>query len=77
MPIQVWIIGGLLAVTLAGGAYLYIDHEARVSERNAAAARTWQESENARKQREGNDGSARRLDDDAALGCLRNPTGCR
>lgn len=77
MPIQAYIIGGLLAVTLIGGGIAYIDHEARVSERNAAAARAYQESENARKERETNDGAARRLDDDAALKCLRNPAGCR
>ena len=37
------------AVLLAGGAYLWIDHKARVDERNAAAARAYQESEKSRK----------------------------
>jgi hypothetical protein len=77
MPAPIWLYAALAAVAVAIGAYAYIDHEARVSERNAAAARTFQESENARKLRETNDGSARRLDDDAALRCLRNPAGCR
>ncbi len=66
-------IGG--AVALAG-AYFYIDHRARVDERNAAAAKQLEQIEQDRKDREKNDAKAGGLDDPAALKCLRSPTGC-
>ncbi len=76
-PIGRYVALGLAAVTLAGGLYFYIDHKARVDERNAIAAKAAEQREKDRKDREKNDEKARNLDDDAALKCLRNPTGCR
>jgi hypothetical protein len=76
MILPVWTYAAIGAVLLAVGAYFYIDHEARVNERNAAAARTHEESEKGRKLRETNDEAARSLDDQRALECLRKPTGC-
>jgi len=76
-PLGRYIALGLAAVLLAGGAYFYIDHKARVDERNAVTARTLEQQNKDRRDREKNDENARKLDDARALECLRNPSGCR
>ena len=76
-PLARYALAGLAAVLLVGGAYLYVDHKARVDERAALAAKAAAEAEKSRKLRETNDEKARSLDDDAALKCLRQPSGCR
>lgn len=75
-PIGRYVALGVAAVLLAGGAYFYIDHKARVDERNAAIARTLKETEDARRSREKVERIERDRTDDDATKCLRSPTGC-
>lgn len=67
----------LIAIAIAGGAYVWIVEHAKEQERNAIAAKAFRESENARKLREGNDADAHSNSDDDALRRLRDPTGHR
>lgn len=70
------ILAGVGIAALLGGAYFYIDHKARVDERNAAAGKTLQETEDARKTREGIENSERARTDRDATKCLQSITGC-
>ena len=65
------------AVLLLAGAYYWIYSKGTSDERRNNAVDVLNEREKSRKLREGNDADARRLDDDAALRCLRDPSGCR
>lgn len=75
-PLGRYIAIGVVAVVLAVGAYAWIHHQGVVDERNRAAIRAAEEERNARKERETQDERARNLDDERAIKCLRNPTGC-
>lgn len=70
------ILAGIGIVVLLGAAYFYVDHQARVDERNAATAKTLQETEDARKLREGINRTEHDRTDDAATKCLRSVAGC-
>jgi hypothetical protein len=66
-------LGLVVALGIFGGwAYLH----GRTDAKNAAAARTLEETEKGRKARETNDEDARTMDDKKALECLRRPAGC-
>ena len=69
-----------LALLGAAGAVLLlllVFHKGEQAGRADDAITTLQETEDGRKKREANDRTARSLDDDAALVCLRHPEGCR
>ena len=76
-PLARTALGGLAIALLLGGAYFWIHAKGASDERRNNAVDVLEERERSRKLREQNDADARRLDDDAALGCLRDPAGCR
>lgn len=74
--IELILIAAFALVVATGGAIAYFEHKGAAAERNAAAARTLEETEKGRKARETNDEDARTMDDKKALECLRRPAGC-
>ncbi len=66
-----------VAIAMAGGAYFYVYHQGQTDERNSNAGRILVETEADRRLREHKDADARSLDDERALLCLRNPSGCQ
>ena len=74
--VGLYVVGAVAIVALAGGAYWFVYDKGQTDERNKNAATVLVETEAQRKAREANDAAARALGDDAALRCLRSPTGC-
>lgn len=78
--IEAKLVAGVVILLSVGGAYEIghaIGHNAGVTqERNAQIAAQAKAAEAARKEREKFDEKVRNLPDDAALKCLRNPSGC-
>ncbi len=80
VPLPWKIVGvlGLALALIAGAGALYLKGRSAgvAQERAATATDTLKKVETDRKDREKNDETARNLDDDAALVCLRRPEGC-
>lgn len=75
-PIGRYILAGVAAVLLIGGAAFYVYHKGETDQANKGATEVVKETDDARKDREKVDAGERARDDDAATKCLRNPTGC-